>query len=144
MTEQVNTASIIQGDKRVIRGWVMYDWANSVYQLTIASTIFPIYYNTVTRTGSDFTVSFFGAPVINTVLYSWTIASAYLLIALFSPLFSSLADYTGRRKIFMEIFTWIGGISCGLLFFFDRTTVELGVIAFGLATLGYGFSFPFL
>lgn len=143
MTEQVNTASIVQGDKRVIRGWVMYDWANSVYQLTIASTIFPIYYNTVTRTGSDFTVSFFGAPVINTVLYSWTIASAYLLIALFSPLFSSLADYTGRRKIFMEIFTWIGGISCGLLFFFDRTTVELGVIAFGLATLGYGGSIVF-
>lgn len=143
MANQVQAVSIVQGDKKVIRGWVIYDWANSVYQLTIASTIFPIYYNTVTRTGSDFTVSFFGAKVINTVLYSWTIASAYLLVALFSPLFSSLADYTGRRKIFMEIFTWVGAISCGLLFFFDRSTVELGVIAFGLATLGYGGSIVF-
>ncbi len=27
----------------------MYDWANSVYQLTITSTIFPIYYNNLTN-----------------------------------------------------------------------------------------------
>ena len=67
---------IRKGDERVIRGWVMYDWSNSVYQLTIASTVFPIYYNTVTRNGNDFTVDFFGAHVINTVLYSWTIAAA--------------------------------------------------------------------
>ncbi|HNW75857.1 MAG TPA: MFS transporter [Bacteroidales bacterium] len=141
--DQVQAATIVQGDKKVIKGWVIYDWANSVYQLTIASTIFPIYYNNITHTNNDFTVSFFGAKVINTVLYSWTIAAAYLLVAVFSPLFSSLADYTGRRKIFMEVFTWIGALSCGLLFFFDKTTVELGVIAFGLATLGYAGSIVF-
>lgn len=26
--------------KRVINGWAMYDWANSVYNLVITSTIF--------------------------------------------------------------------------------------------------------
>jgi len=121
----------------------MYDWANSVYQLTISSTIFPIYYNTVTRNGNDFTVDFFGAHVINTVLYSWAIAASYLVMALASPLFSSMADYTGRRKAFMEVFTWIGAVSCGMLFFFDRSTIELGVIAFALGTLGYGGSIVF-
>ena len=79
MIDRKDVQTIVKGNKRVIRGWVMYDWANSVYQLTIASAIFPIYYNTVTRTGSNFTVSFFGAPIINTVLYSWAIAAAYLL-----------------------------------------------------------------
>lgn len=122
----------------------MYDWANSVYQLTIASAIFPIYYNQVTRSGPDnFTVSFFGLEVINTVLYSWTIATAYLLVAMFSPMLSSLADYTGRRKTFMQVFTWIGALSCGMLFFFDSSNIELGVIAFGLGTLGYGGSIVF-
>ena len=134
---------IRKGDERVIRGWVMYDWSNSVYQLTIASTVFPIYYNTVTRNGNDFTVDFFGAHVINTVLYSWTIAAAYLVMAVASPFFSSMADYTGRRKAFMEAFTWIGALSCGMLFFFDRSHIELGVIAFGLGTLGYGGSIVF-
>jgi MFS transporter, UMF1 family len=134
---------IPKGDKKTIRGWVMYDWANSVYQLTIGSTIFPIYYNAVTHHGTDFTVNFFGYKAVNTVLYSWAIAASYLVVAFFSPLFSSIADYTGLRKRFMMIFTWIGALSCGFLFFFNKNTVELGLIAFTLATIGYGGSLVF-
>jgi UMF1 family MFS transporter len=143
MIKRNDVQSIVKGDKRIIRGWVMYDWANSVYQLTIASAIFPIYYNTITRTGTDFTVHFFGLPVINTVLYSWAIAVAYLLVAIMSPLFSSMADYTGRRKGFMRAFTLIGATACGALFFFDKNHIELGVIAFALGTIGYGGSIVF-
>jgi MFS transporter, UMF1 family len=135
--------TIEQGDKRVIRGWVMYDWANSAYQLTITTAIFPIFYNTVTKTNPDSIVNFFGIRIVNTVLYSWTLASAFFLVALFSPLFSSFADYTGRRKAFMAVFTWIGAISCGLLFFFDENYVGPGIIAFGLATVGYAGSIVF-
>jgi len=134
---------IRKGDPKVVKAWVMYDWANSVYQLTISSAIFPIYYNTVTRHGNDFMVSFFGFKVVNTVLYSWAIAAAYLLVAIGSPLFSSMADYTGRRKGFMRAFTIIGATSCGMLFFFDANHIELGVIAFALGTLGYGGSIVF-
>jgi UMF1 family MFS transporter len=128
---------IVMGDKKVIRGWVMYDWANSVYQLTIASAIFPTYYIAVTSFNDDHTVSFFGINIINSVLYSWAIAASYLMVAILSPLLSSMADYTGRRKGFMRAFTLIGAISCGMLFFFDKDHVELGVIAFALGTLGY-------
>ncbi|MFH1297081.1 MAG: MFS transporter [Bacteroidota bacterium] len=134
---------IPKGNRRIIFGWVIYDWANSVYQLTIASAIFPIYYNKVTRQNDFFTVDFFGLEVINTVLYSWAIAGAYLLFALFSPLLSSLADYTGRRKAFMKFFTWLGALSCGMLFFFTGENVELGIIFFALGTLGYGGSLVF-
>jgi UMF1 family MFS transporter len=143
MISRKSVQTIVKGDKRVINGWVMYDWANSVYQLTISSAIFPIYYNTVTRTGNDFTVSFFGIEIINTVLYSWAVAVAYFLVALGSPLFSSMADYTGRRKGFMRAFTLIGAAACGALFFFDRDHIELGIIAFALGTLGYGGSIVF-
>ena len=128
---------IIKGDPKLVNAWVMYDWSNSVYQLTITSTIFPIYYNAVTHHGDDFMVSFFGFNVINTVLYSWAIAAAYLIVAAGSPLFSSMADFTGRRKGFMRAFTLIGAISCGALYFFDSQHIEFGVIAFSLGTLGY-------
>lgn len=37
-----------KGDKKIIRGWVFYDWANSVYNLVISSAIFPIFYDAVT------------------------------------------------------------------------------------------------
>ncbi len=121
----------------------MYDWSNSVYQLTIGSTIFPIYYNAVTSNGGNYTVNFFGFEEINTVLYSWSIAISYLFIALVSPFFSAMADYTGRRKTFMKVFTWLGAASCGMLFFFNKNTIELGLIAFTLATVGYGGSLVF-
>ncbi len=138
MIKRREVQDIVKGDKRIIRGWVMYDWANSAYQLTIASAIFPTYYTAITTTGTNSTVSFFGTPISNSVLYSWTIAVAYLLVAVGSPLLSSIADYTGRRKGFMRAFTMIGATACGALFFFDREHIELGVIAFGLGTLGYG------
>jgi MFS transporter, UMF1 family len=138
MINRKDVQAIVKGDKHVVHGWVMYDWANSAYQLTIASAIFPTYYTAITTTGTNSTVSFFGTHVSNSVLYSWTIAVAYLLVAVGSPLLSSIADYTGRRKGFMRAFTMIGATACGALFYFDRNHIELGVIAFGLGTLGYG------
>ena len=38
-----------KGNKKIIRGWVMYDWANSVYNLVISSAIFPIFYDSQTK-----------------------------------------------------------------------------------------------
>jgi UMF1 family MFS transporter len=143
MIRRKDIRPIVQGDKRIIRGWVMYDWANSVYQLTITTAIFPLYYNAITVNGGSYTVSFFGAEVINTVLYSWTIASAFLLVAILSPLLSSMADYSGRRKTYMKVFTYIGAIGCAMLFFFDKDHIEMGIIAFGLGTFGYAGSIVF-
>ena len=137
LTASAQIPPIRQGDPKVIRGWIMYDWANSVYQLTITTAIFPLYFLAVTMTGKSDLVQFFGWTVRNSALYSWTIASSYFLVAVFSPMFSSIADYTGRRKTFMKVFTWLGAIGCGMLFFFDEGTVELGVIAFALGTIGY-------
>jgi len=134
----MQNTEIKKGDKKVIRGWVMYDWANSVYQLTITTAIFPIYFLEVTTNANNSEVNFLGFSVVNSVLYSWAIATAYLIVAGLTPLLSSLADYTGRRKAFMRFFTLVGAISCAALFFFDGQHIQLGVIAFTLATVGYG------
>lgn len=128
---------IVQGDKKTIRAWIMYDWSNSVYQLTVLSVVFPVFFEKMTTNSSGNVVSFFGFEIINSVLYSWSIATSYLIVALFSPFFSAIADYTGRRRAFMRFFTMVGAVSCGLLFFFDRNYLEFGMIAFTLATIGY-------
>jgi UMF1 family MFS transporter len=39
--------------KKVLTGWAMYDWANSVYALVITSTIFPAYYEAITKQRVD-------------------------------------------------------------------------------------------
>jgi UMF1 family MFS transporter len=129
--------SKLLGNKKIIRAWTLFDWSNSVYQLSITSAILPAYFIAVAKGDSNGLITFFGYEVINTSLYAWAVSASFLFVALFSPLLSSIADYTGRRKLFMQLFTWIGALSCSMLFFFDKTHLELGIIAFTLAGIGY-------
>ena len=75
----------------------MYDWANSVYNLVITTTFFPIYFLAVTKKqfGSEF-VPFLGRNFKNSSLYDYSIALAYLFIALMYPVLTSIADYQGE------------------------------------------------
>jgi UMF1 family MFS transporter len=126
---------IEKGDKKIIRGWVMYDWANSVYPLIISSAIFPILYETqtsvkdpISKTTIFDTVSVLGMEFKNTEFYAYLICLSYIVVALLSPVLSGIADAGGKRKLFMQFFCYLGAISSGLLYFFhaDRSSVEGG------------------
>lgn len=128
-----------KNDKRMIRSWAMFDWANSAYNLVITSTIFPIYYIAITtsKTGGDDWVNFFGFQVINTVLSNYALAIAYLIMVLALPFLSAYADANGRKMQVMKTFTYIGAFACMGLFFFKLDTLELGIVCFTLAAMGY-------
>lgn len=121
----------------------MYDWANSVYNLVITSTIFPAYYESMTRNENNNTVRFLGFDFQNTALYNYTIAFAFLIVALISPLLSSIADYRGTKKKFLRFFTTLGSISCSMLFFYGRNNLWLGLTCTVLACIGYWSSIVF-
>ena len=128
---------------KVIRAWCLFDWANSVYSLVITSTIFPVYYSSVTSTAESDVVIFFGIPVTNTVLYSYSLSFSFLVIAALQPPLSGIADYTHRKKSFMKFFTWLGSIACMGLFFFTGENVEFGIMCSVLASIGYAGSIVF-
>src|SRR5882724_10293611 len=94
--------------KKVINGWAMYDWANSVYNLVITTTIFPAYYDAITTTKNSageiisHKVTFLGKSFESASLYNYAIAFAYMVIAIISPILSSIADYKGNKKSFMQ------------------------------------------
>ena len=133
-----------KNNKRTIRAWAFFDWANSAYNLVITSTIFPAYFVAITANSkTDNHVMFFGKSFVNTALSDYTLAAAYLIIALLLPILTSIADYRGNKKIFMQFFTWLGAISCGMLFFFKLDTLETSMIFFGLAAIGYSGGFVF-
>lgn len=127
-----------KNDKRVIRSWAFFDWANSAYNLVITSTIFPAYYTIITRT-EEFgdQVTFFGRTFTNTALSNYALSVAYLLMVILLPILSSMADYRGNKKLFMKLFTYMGGFACIGLYFFKLETLELGIICFTLAAMGY-------
>src|SRR5689334_23101150 len=105
--------------KKVINGWAMYDWANSVYNLVITTTFFPIYFIAVARDEKKSEmVTFAGRQFNNASLYDYCLAIAYLLIALAYPILTSIADTRGNKKNFMRFFCYMGATGCLLLFFF--------------------------
>ena len=136
--------TLTSSSKKIQGAWAMYDWANSVYSLVITSTIFPVYYNSVTQgaDGSDI-VSFFGWEVINTVLYSYSISFSFLVIALLAPLLSGIADASGNKLNFMKFFVYLGSVSCISLFFFTGENLEFGILCSVLASIGFSGSIVF-
>jgi UMF1 family MFS transporter len=59
-----------KGSAKLLNAWAFYDWANSVYTLTIASAIFPIFYASL-FTDTNNTVSAFGFEIKSTALISF-------------------------------------------------------------------------
>ncbi|MEJ6491282.1 MAG: MFS transporter [Flavobacteriales bacterium] len=145
-----------KGDKKVIRGWVFYDWANSVYNLVISSAIFPIFYNKVTeahyleQTGAaalkeneTVMVEFFGSQVSSSVLFSYVLSASFLVVAILSPILSGVADYSGNKKRFLQFFCYFGSLSAMSLFFFDVHHMELSMLSVFFASIGFWNSLVF-
>jgi len=124
--------------KKVINGWAMYDWANSVYNLVITTTFFPIYFNAVTaHIYGENSVPFLGRQFKNSALYEYSTAFAYLIITVLLPILSSIADTRGNKKRFMQFFCYLGSLSCIGLFWFTGPNVSWGILCFVLAAVGY-------
>ncbi|WP_139957935.1 MFS transporter [Flavicella sediminum] len=131
-----------KGDKKLIGAWAFYDWANSVYSLVIGTAIFPIYYNSVTG-GNDAIVQFLGMDFNNATLYSYALSFSFFMVVFLSPILSSVADYMGNKKRFMQFFCFLGSFSVMSLFFFNENTLWVGIVFMVLASIGFWGSLVF-
>jgi len=139
-------------NKKAVFAWTMYDWANSVFSLTIATAVFPIYFNKMCKAASEAQggyvngvhhLNIFGLNVIGTELYSYVISASFLIVACISPLLSGIADYKQNKKFFLKLFCYLGSASCISLYFFNSSNIELGVILFMLSLIGFSGSIVF-
>lgn len=138
----------MKDDKKVIRAWTFYDWANSVFPLVINSAIFPAFFEYQTThdaagniVNSDITMG--GFVFKNTELYSYFVSLALLVVCFTAPLLSGIADYKGNKKRFLSQFCILGSFSCAGLFFFDKEHIVLSMLPFLTATIGYWGSLVF-
>jgi len=124
----------VLNNPRTLNAWAFFDWANSAFALVITVAIFPAYFIEVTNDA----ISIGGITTSNSVLYAFAISGSYLIIALFSPLLSGIADYGGRRMFFMRFFTILGATACLALFFFKgMEQLWFGTAMFMLAMIGF-------
>lgn len=119
--------------KKVINSWAMYDWANSSYSLIIVSAIFPAYYTAI----APEKVHFIGRVYDRASLASYSVSFAFLVIAFLSPVLSSIADYKGNKKRFMQFFCYLGSAACMAMTFMTRENIGFGIVCSIIASIGF-------
>lgn len=147
---------VVLNDKKIINSWAMYDWANSVFSLTISTAIFPIYFNKMCKVASEsagltevingkvfYYLNFWGLKVVGAELYSFVVAAGFLIVAFISPLLSGIADFKQNKKFFLKVFCYMGSASCIGMYYFTAQTISLGVILFLISLVGFAGSLVF-
>lgn len=133
---------LAKGSKKLLNAWAFYDWANSVYALTIASSIFPIFYAAL-FTQKDQMVIAFGSAMKPTVLIEIVTAFTFLMVAVLSPILSGIADYVGNKKSFMKFFCYLGSAGCIGLYWFSLEQIHLSIVFYFMGLIGYWGSLVF-
>ena len=131
----------IKGDKKVLKAWAFYDWANSVYPLVISTAIFPIFYGEL-FVESDY-INFLGINYKSSALIQHITSLVFLFLAILIPILSGVADFLGNKKNFMKFFCYLGSFSCIGLYFFDLENIYLGLSFYFLALFSFWASLVF-
>ena len=132
-----------KGSKKLLNAWAFYDWANSVYTLTIASSIFPIFYSALFADKVEKIVPAFGFEFKSTALITFVTAFTFLVVCFTSPILSGIADYVGNKKNFMKFFCYTGGLGCIGLYFFSLDSIYLSLLFYFMGLIGYWGSLVF-
>jgi MFS transporter, UMF1 family len=143
-------AEVTKNNKRTIRAWTFYDWANSSFPLVINSAIFPTFYEAQTTQRDPVSgavindmVNVCGLHLRNSELYSYIVSISLIIVCITAPVLSGIADYSGSKKKFLSIFCVMGSFSCAGLYFFDPNSILLSMLPFLIATVGYWGSLVF-
>lgn len=118
-----------------LRGWALYDWANSAFFTVVITAVFPIFFLSVVARDlpEDERRRVFG----------WATTLSLCVVAVLSPLFGAVADYARLKKKLFAPFLALGVLSTAGLYFVGPGDWKLACWLFGLANIGAAGSFVF-
>ncbi len=121
--------------RRELRAWALYDWANSGFQCTIITAVFPVYYATVAAAGLP-------GPTA-TARFATATTLALTVIALASPILGAYADVVGAKKRLLAVMMGIGALATAAMFFVREGDWRLAEWLLIVANVGISGSFVF-
>ena len=131
-----------KNDKREIFGWLMYDWANSAFSTTVATTLLGIYLTGLAQSlvGENGTVIDLGpfGSVTAKAFFPFCVFVSVFLQAFLLPVLGAIADYSQLKKRLMATFCYIGVATTCLLFFITGSLYIIGGLLFIIANLCFG------
>ncbi|HEX2130954.1 MAG TPA: MFS transporter [Actinophytocola sp.] len=150
--------------RREQRGWVFYDWANSVFPTSVITVFGALYLTAVageaaladTATNGpnpcparadgstnklvDCQIDVFGWHFQAGSLWGYLLAAATIIQVLVVPVLGAIADRTRHKRRMLGFSAFGGALMTALLALVSGTNWELGVVLFILANIGYGTS----
>jgi MFS transporter, UMF1 family len=118
-----------------LRAWAMYDWANSAFQSTIITAVFPPFFADYAAAGL--------APADATARFAWTTTIAVTIVAILGPILGALADYRALKKRLLAVFMAIGVTATLMMAGIERGGWLFAAAVFLVANVGIAASFVF-
>lgn len=102
-------------DAREIRGWIMYDWANSAFVTTVGTALLNPYIQELAKE-SDTPLTMGGVIIQPGAIFPLAAGFSVILQFLFLPILGTIADYTHLKKKMMLLFAYLGAVCTIFLF----------------------------
>ncbi|HEX2955427.1 MAG TPA: MFS transporter [Chitinispirillaceae bacterium] len=114
---------------KAVFGWVLYDWANSAFILTVVAGFFPVFFKSYWCAGIE--------PTVSTARLGTANAIAGIIVAVISPFIGALADARRTKKRFLAPFVLLGVICTIFLFFQPQGAWLPALLYFTIASVGF-------
>jgi UMF1 family MFS transporter len=118
-----------------LRAWAMYDWANSAFQSTVITAVFPPFFSDYAAAGL--------APADATARFAWATTIAVTVTALIGPILGAIADVRGLKKTLLGVSMTVGVIATLLMATISQGGWAFAAIVFMVANIGIATSFVF-
>ena len=115
--------------RRQILSWACYDWANSAFATVVMAGFFPVFFKQFWAADLPVTDSTFRLGLVNSI--------ASLIIVCAAPLLGALADQLGAKKRFLLLFTLLGVLAAGGLFWVAQGQWQLALMLYLAGLLGF-------
>ncbi len=121
--------------RRELRAWAMYDWANSAFQSTIITAVFPPFFSDYAAAGLS--------PAAATARFAWATTIAVTIVALLGPVLGAIADYRACKKRLLAVSMVVGVTATLLMATIDQGNWVYAAAVFMVANIGIAASFVF-
>ena len=113
------------------RRWALYDFGSSAFNTLVVTFIYSRFFaEVVAGTGN-------GVSDEGTILWGHALNISAVIVALLMPFLGAVADYSGRKKLFLVGFAVQSMIFTVLLFFVGPGQAMTGAIIFVIANVGF-------
>ena len=133
--DRISLLSRLGLNRPELRAWAMYDWANSAFQATVITAVFPRFFSDYAAAGL--------APVDATTRFAWATTIAVAFTAIIGPILGAVADIRGMKKALLGVSMSVGIVATLLMATISRGDWAFAATVFMVANIGIAASFVF-